>query len=187
MSRDDLRFTVADGERPIGGGHESVHIAPTREIDEGIPTGDEGVAHVDHVRVREVHDDVAVRVRRRDVECHHVVAVQMKGDRVVERDDRERAAQAGPTGFEVSLGPEQLDQRLPGVSAVQEAGQVAQQSSDLPGERTRALLAGKDDTQLAQQLDAAGGLRRRRGQAATILHLGTSWTARRQTAGASLH
>jgi hypothetical protein len=40
---------------------------------------------------------------------------------------------------------------------VKETGQIAEQPADLPGKGTWALLAGKGEAQLAQQLDAAEG------------------------------
>src|SRR5262249_33538498 len=85
-------------------------------------------------------------------------------------EERERAAEARSSRFEVHLRPEELDQGVPRVGAMKETGEVAQQTADLAGERARDLLAGKSDAQLPQQLDATDWLRRRGGAAATLEH-----------------
>jgi len=90
VAGDDLGARLRDGEGPIGCLDVAIDAAARAEVDVRIAVREERVAHVQHVRLLEVDDGVAVRVRRIDMDDLEIVAVYMERDRVGERDDRKR-------------------------------------------------------------------------------------------------
>ena len=70
-------------------------LPPGGHVDERKAVANEDVAHVHHVILHEEDDRVAVGVRRRKVHRANVLAVQMHGEVVVKRDDRQGALRLG--------------------------------------------------------------------------------------------
>src|SRR5262245_3528329 len=69
--------------------HHAEHATAAGDVHEGQAVGDEIVAHVDHVRLREVDDAVAVGVPLRVVQRPDVLAVDVNGQAMVEGDHRQ--------------------------------------------------------------------------------------------------
>ena len=90
MSRNDLRLVVHQLECGVGRGNHPVDRAAAPDVDERVAPGEVRIAHVHHVRVPEMDDHVSVGVRVRDMEHVDLVAVQVEGHRLTERDDRQR-------------------------------------------------------------------------------------------------
>jgi hypothetical protein len=95
VSRDDPGRFLGQPEDPVRGRDHAVERAARVVVDERIQSVEEQVPGVDRIGGAEVDDGVAVRVCRRHVEGVDLLAVEVEGDRVAERDDRERCRRRG--------------------------------------------------------------------------------------------
>ena len=82
------------------------------EIDEGIEAVEIGVAHVNHIGVDKMHDRVSACMGIRCVEDTDRLAVQMKGDPIGERHNRQCSLGSrrnlASEGFQELIGIHQL-------------------------------------------------------------------------------
>ena len=137
-----------------------VQITLEKQTDDSMRRFEEAVRRCPEVRECHLMTGMSDYLLR--VEAHHLAvgeeerAASDAGRLQEAAEERERAAQTGPPRFEVYLGPEELDQGVTRRGAMEGAGQVAEESADLPGKGGRHVRAGPGDAQPAQQLDAAG-------------------------------
>src|SRR6478736_3320284 len=68
---------------------QSLNTAATFEIDKRKTSGKEIVAHVNHVGFRKENDAVAICMTMREVNHPNLFAVEMDGERLIERDHRQ--------------------------------------------------------------------------------------------------
>ncbi len=92
MTRNDLRLVIDPGEHVIDGGDHALHGTSAVAIDKWVHAVEEIVAHVHDIRFLEVHDGVAVGVRRRYMLCTNRVSVEVERDGPAEGHDRQRLA-----------------------------------------------------------------------------------------------
>ena len=92
MAGDDPRRIVGQRQAAVDGGDQAVDRTAGIAVDEGeAGLVEEGVAHVEDIRLLPMDEGIAVRMRIGDMDNMQHVAVEMQRHAVRKGDDRQRA------------------------------------------------------------------------------------------------
>ena len=99
MARDDARLIAGNLQPALHRRSKAVDRTARRQIDIGETPGEEGVAHMQDIRLTEMHHGVAIGVGVGNVDGLNRLAIHVKGQIIAKGEDGQYARRLGPFGL----------------------------------------------------------------------------------------